>query len=305
MGIELIAFCVAFLLTASGGLLLFNRDAMHQKDPAVIAAVASLKARSLSNTIQMATVSLGQMVGKFEGVLPKSKAEASVARQRLIRAGFRGDSAVKIFYGAKFLAMVSLLVIVVLTGLAAFNYFFVVILALAIGFVGPDFWLSRRITQRQKRIRLGLPDVLDLLIVCMEAGLGLDQATSRTVEELYKSQPIISDELGMVVLEQRAGRPRSDAWKHFAERTDVPCVRNVVSMLVQSEELGTSVAKTLRVHSETLRTQRIQQVEEQAAKSTIKMLFPLVVLIFPSIFLVTLGPAVILMMESLNSGFKH
>jgi tight adherence protein C len=305
MGLALLTFCAAFLLVSCVGLLLFNRDSMQRKESAVLAAMASTKPKSISRTIQSAVVSLGNVVGQFEGVLPKSKAEASVAQQRLIRAGFRKDSAVKIFYGAKFLAMVSLVVLVLATRLATFNYFFVLILALAVGFVGPDFWLGRRIAGRQKRIRLGLPDVLDLLIVCMEAGLSLDQAMVRTVEELDKAQPAISDELGMVVLEQRAGRPRSDAWSNFADRTDVTSVRNVVSMLAQSEKLGTSVAKTLRVHSETLRTQRVQQVEEQAAKTTIKMLFPLVVLIFPSIFLVTLGPAVILMMESLSSGFKH
>jgi tight adherence protein C len=305
MGLAIFTFFIAFLLVASGGLLLFSRDAMQQKDPAVLAAIASAKTRSLSNTIRLATMSVGNVVGRFEGVLPKSKAEATVARQRLIRAGYRKDSAANIFYGAKFLAMVAFVVLVVVTGVVRWNYFFVIIMALVAGFLAPDFWLGRRISARQKSIRLGLPDVLDLLIVCMEAGLSLDQATLRTVEELHKSAPAMSDELGMVVLEQRAGRSRSDAWKNMAERTDVTCVRNVVSMLAQSEQLGTSVAKTLRVHSETLRTQRVQQVEEQAAKATIKMLFPLVILIFPSIFLVTLGPAVILMMESLNSGFQH
>jgi tight adherence protein C len=150
-----------------------------------------------------------------------------------------------------------------------------------------------------------LPDVLDLLIVCVEAGLSLDQATARTAVELNKTKSDVGDELSMVVLEQRAGCVRSDAWRHFADRTDVPNVRNVVSMLIQSEQFGTSVAKTLRVHSETMRTQRIQQVEEQAAKTTVKMLFPLVLLIFPSIFVVILGPAVILMVESFKASFGH
>ena len=108
-----------------------------------------------------------------------------------------------------------------------------------------------------------------------------------------------------MVLEQRAGRPRSDAWKHFAERTDVESVRNLVSVLVQSEQFGTSVAKTLRVHSDTLRTQRRQQVEEQAAKTTVKLVFPLVFFIFPSLFLVTLGPAVIIMSESFHKVFHQ
>ena len=126
----------------------------------------------------------------------------------------------------------------------------------------------------------------------------MDQATTRTAQELRLSQPEISDELDIVVLEQRAGRPRADAWKQFAERTGVDSVNRLVSVLVQSEQLGTSVAKTLRVHADTLRTQRRQEVEEKAAKTTIKLVFPLVFFIFPSLFLVTLGPAAILMAES-------
>jgi tight adherence protein C len=149
-----------------------------------------------------------------------------------------------------------------------------------------------------------LPDVLDLLVICMEAGQSLDQATARTAQELSRAQPEVSDELGIVVLEQRAGRPRVDAWRHFAERTAVDSVRNLVSVLVQAEQFGTSVAKTLRIHSDTLRTQRRQQVEEQAAKTTVKLVFPLVLFIFPSIFLVTLGPSVIIIQESFKT-FGH
>jgi tight adherence protein C len=145
--------------------------------------------------------------------------------------------------------------------------------------------------------------VLDLLIICIEAGLSLDQATARSAEELRKAQPELSDELTVVVLEQRAGRPRSDTWKHLADRTGVDAVRNLVSMLVQSEQFGTSIAKTLRVHSDTLRTQRVQHVEEMAAKSTIKLIFPLVLFIFPALFVVLMGPAVIIILQSFKTSF--
>jgi tight adherence protein C len=147
--------------------------------------------------------------------------------------------------------------------------------------------------------------VLDLLVICIEAGLSLDQSVARTAEELSLGQPVICDELAIVVLEQRAGLPRADAWRHFAERTNVDCVRNLVSVLVQSEKFGTSIAKTLRVHSDTLRTQRRQAVEEQAAKTTVKLVFPLVLFIFPSLFLVTLGPAAITVMESFSKYFNQ
>jgi tight adherence protein C len=178
---------------------------------------------------------------------------------------------------------------------------FLYISALGVGFLVPDFWLGNRIKKRQKQIRLGLPDVLDMMVICVEAGLGIDQATARSAEELRTAQPAVCDELGIVVLEQHAGRPRSEAWKNFADRTNVDSVRNLVTVLVQSEQFGTSVAKTLRVHSEVLRTKRRQAVEEAAAKTTVKLVFPLVLFIFPSIFLVSIGPAVLMIIDS----FKH
>jgi tight adherence protein C len=304
MGIAVFTFLVIFLLIASGGLLLFYREAMLQRISAVVTPRAK-QTKTLLNAIQQTRFSLGGMVEHLERVLPRSQAEASVVQQRLIRAGNRNDSAVKIFYGAKVLVPLALCVFVLITGIAHSSPFFVYVTALALGFLAPDFWLGRRISARQAQIRRGLPDALDLLVICIEAGLSLDQATARTAEELHLAQPAVSDELGVVVLEQRAGRPRTDAWKHFAERTSVESVRNLVSVLVQSEQFGTSVAKTLRVHSDTLRTQRRQKVEEQAAKTTIKLVFPLVLFIFPSLFLVTLGPAAIIMAESFQKYLTH
>jgi tight adherence protein C len=296
MGFAAFTFFVVFLLIASGGMLLFYREAMLQRITTVVPPPG--KRRTLLSIIQDTRFSFGGMVENLERVLPKSQAEVSVTQQRLIRAGYRRDSAINLFYGAKVLVPVALCVLALVSGIARSNAFFVYALALGLGFLAPDFWLGRRIAARQKQIRLGLPDALDLMVICIEAGLSMDQATARTAEELRLAQPAISDELGIVVLEQRAGRPRSDAWKQFAERTGVDSVRNLVSVLVQSEQLGTSVAKTLRVHSDTLRTQRRQRVEEQAAKTTIKLVFPLVFFIFPSLFLVTLGPALIIMSES-------
>jgi tight adherence protein C len=211
----------------------------------------------------------------------------------------------RIFYAAKVFVPATLFLLVLITGIGRYSPFFAYAMALGLGFLVPDFWLGRQISIRQARIRRGLPDVLDLLVICIEAGQSMDQATARTAEELHRAQPAISDELSVVVLEQRAGRPRADAWRHFAERTAVDSVRNLVSVLVQSEKFGTSVAKTLRVHSDTLRTQRRQKVEEQAAKTTVKLVFPLVLFIFPSLFLVTLGPAVIIMTESFHKYFNH
>jgi tight adherence protein C len=303
MGIALISFGAVFLLVASTGLLLFYREAMIQRIGEVVNPRA--KKAGLLSSIQQTGSSLGGFVEQLNRVLPKSDAEVSVIQKRLIRAGFRKDAAVQIFYGAKVLVPLALCIVAVATGLASYSPFFAYAIALGLGFLLPDFWLGRAIKKRQKKIRSALPDALDFLVICIEAGLSLDQATQRTAQELSLSYPAISDELDIVVLEQRAGRLRSDAWKQFAERTDVDTVRVLATVLVQAEQLGTSVTKTLRVHSETLRTKRRQQVEEQAAKTSVKLVFPLVLFIFPSLFVVVLGPPMIIMSENLNSLFAH
>jgi tight adherence protein C len=303
MGFAAFTFVVVFVLIGSGGLLLFYRQAMIQRVSAVVTPRA--KGGRLLSALQHTGFSLSDMMQQVQRIVPKTQSEVSVVQQRLIRAGYRTDSAMRIFYAAKVFVPATLFLLVLITGIGRYSPFFAYAMALGLGFLVPDFWLGRRISIRQARIRRGLPDVLDLLVICIEAGQSMDQATARTAEELHRAQPAISDELSVVVLEQRAGRPRADAWRHFAERTAVDSVRNLVSVLVQSEKFGTSVAKTLRVHSDTLRTQRRQKVEEQAAKTTVKLVFPLVLFIFPSLFLVTLGPAVIIMTESFHKYFNH
>ncbi|MGH9607344.1 MAG: type II secretion system F family protein [Terracidiphilus sp.] len=303
MTFAVLSFCCVFLLLASGGLLVFYREAMLKRISTVIAR--GPKERSLSATLGHTGSSLGTMVKQFERVVPKTQTEVSITQQRLIRAGLRKDSAVSFFYGAKVLVPLALCAVALFTGLGRWSPFTIYAVALGVGYLAPDFWLGRKIKSRQRAVRLGLADVLDMLVICVEAGLGLDQATARTAQELHDAQPAISDELGIVVLEQRAGRPRADCWRHLAERTDVDTVRNLASMLIQSEQFGTSIAKTLRTHSDTLRTQRIQQVEEMAAKTTIKLIFPLVIFIFPCLFLVTIGPAAILMSESFKKFLTH
>jgi len=303
MGFVIFTFCVVFLLIASGGLLLFYREVMLARISKVINPRPEKK--TLLGAIQKTGFSIGGMVEQFQHVLPKSQAEVSVIKQRLMRAGYRSESAVSMFYGAKVVVPLGLAAFALITRVAELSPFFVYASALGLGFLAPDFWLGRQIKARQKRMRQGLPDVLDLLVICIEAGQSLDQATARTTEELSKAHPDLCDELGVLLLEQRAGRPRSESWRNLADRTGEDSIRNLVSMVVQSEQFGTSVAKTLRVHGDSLRTQRVQAVEEQAAKTSIKLVFPLVLFIFPALFLVTIGPAVILMMESFKTLTNH
>jgi tight adherence protein C len=296
MAFAVIAFLSVFLLIASVGVLLFYRHAMIQRITQVIHNRQEKK-QGLAGKIESAQNQLGIVLEKIERVVPKSQSEMSVVQQRLIRAGMRRESALKMFYATKLLAPLTFAIIITVSGLAKQNAFVFYAAGLGLGYLAPDFWLGRKIKKRQGEIRRTLPDVLDLLVICLEAGLGMDQATARAAAELAKTHPIVSDELDVLVLEQRAGRPRADAWKHIAERTDVDVVRNLVSAIVQAEQFGTSIAKTLRTHSDTMRTQRIQHVEEMAAKTTVKLIFPLVFFIFPTLFLVTLGPAIIIMSD--------
>ncbi len=304
MGVAIAAFIAVFLLVLSVGLLIFYRETIQARISSAINPTVRQQ-KTLKTTLMDTRDVLEGVVERFEKVIPKSAEEVSVVQQRLIRAGFREDSALKIFYGAKVITPLVLMLIAAVTGFAKQNPFFIYVACAGFGFLAPDFWLGRQISNRQTKIRRGLPDVLDMLVICVEAGLSLDQATARTAQELHFAQPVMSDELGVVALEQRAGSVRAEAWKHLADRTGLDIIRNLVSMLVQSEQFGTSIAKTLRVHSDTLRTKRVQEIEEKAAKLSVKLLFPLVLFIFPSLFVVVLGPAVILMADSFKSLFGH
>ena len=299
----ILSFLGIFLLIAIVGLFVFQGETLKQRIAEVINRNKPVEKRP--SAMEKTGAAVGAVVEKLERVIPKSEKEVGVMRQRLIRAGFRSENAVSYFYGSKVLVALILCMIVAVTGIGKNNVVILYLVCLGIGYIGPDFWLGKMIGRRQSKIRRGLPDVLDLLVICVEAGLGLDQALARTVTELKETHPALADELGIVVLEQRAGRSRAEAWRGLAERTDVDVIRNVVTMLIQAEQFGTSIGKTLRTHSETLRTQRVQTVEEMAAKTTVKLIFPLALFIFPCLFVVMLGPAVIIMSESFQQYLTH
>lgn len=219
--------------------------------------------------------------------------------RRLLLAGYRKASYADIFLGAR-LAVPAVLGIAVAL-LISSNTIFFFLIALVLGFFLPDFWLNRAIKKRRERIRLSLPDGLDMLSICMEAGLGLDQAIVRIGQELRVSHRELSEEFLQVNFEQRAGLPRIAAWKSFADRADVESVRSFVAMLIQTDRFGTAISKSLATFSDALRTQRRQKAEEMAAKTTIKLVPPLVFFIFPSIGVVVVGPAVITVMKSIKN----
>lgn len=218
--------------------------------------------------------------------------------RRLMLAGYRKPAHADIFLGARFAVPAVLALLVALF----FEQNLVLWLALAIilGYFVPDFWLSHAIEKRRQEIKLSLPDGLDMLAVCMEAGLGLDQAIVRIGHEFRISHPALSEEFLQVNFEQRAGSPRLSAWKGFADRVDLESARSFVAMLIQTDRFGTPISKSLGTFSDALRTQRRQLAEEMAAKTTIKLVPPLVFFIFPSMGIVTVGPAVVTLMKNMG-----
>lgn len=301
MALAIIAFLATFLLLASLGILLFSRNAMLARLGSVVANRSDGQGPFSRLMKVRPTDSVQAILTPFENLLPRSREEVSVLQKRLIRAGYRKPSYVNMFYASKVLVPLALAAGLTVTGAYRFGGpSFTYAVALGLGFLLPDFWLRNRTAKRQLNIRLGLPQALDLMVICTEAGLGLDQCMMKVARELTRSQPEIADELSLVHLEQKAGHPRVNALKNLAERTDVDSVRALINTLVQSDTFGTSIAKTLRVYSDTLRTQRHQQAEEQAAKTTVKLVFPLVFFIFPTLFIIVLAPAGITIMETLG-----
>ena len=222
--------------------------------------------------------------------------------RRLLLAGYRKPHHADIFIGAR-LAVPAILGLAV-TLIFSQNTVFIFLLALVLGFFVPDFWLGHAINRRRELLRLSLPDGLDLLSICLEAGLGLDQGIVRVGEELRISHPALSEEMLLVNFEQRAGVQRNAAWQSFAQRADFESARSFVAMLVQTDRFGTPVAKSLGTFSDALRTQRRQKAEEMAAKTTIKLVPPLVFCIFPAMGIVVVGPALIAVADFLAHFLK-
>jgi tight adherence protein C len=235
--------------------------------------------------------------------LPLSPADVSRTRAWLIQAGLRDAKHVNYYLGSRvLLAIVGFLGVVIFTG---FNNVPLLVGIAGLGFILPRFILKRMIRDRQMRIRLGLPDALDLTVICVEAGLALDQAMMRVGQDLHHAHPDLSDEFHFVNLEMRAGKPRAEALRNLVERTGVDDIKSLVGTLIQTDRFGTSITQALRVYSDSLRTERRQRAEEQAAKTTIKMVPPLVIFVLPSIIFVTIGPAVISLIRQLGPTSGH
>ena len=222
-------------------------------------------------------------------------------RARLMQAGYRHPSALYFYMGTRILLAGALFSFVLVTwplaGVSGSRVFLGPLMGAAAGWLLPQIVLSRYVRRRQKALQKALPDALDLMVICVEAGLGLNQALARVSEEMEHLSGPMSEELQIVNLEIRAGTPREEALKNMGDRTNVSDLRALVAMLIQTDRFGTSIAQALRVQADNLRTARRQRAEEAAAKTTIKMIFPLVLFIFPAMFVVILGPAVFHIIE--------
>lgn len=237
-------------------------------------------------------------IGRANQSQEKGK-DLSKLRQSLITAGYRGDGAPYVFTGVKLLmaalAPIGLLLFPLesLEKAPLAKQAMAYLVAAAVGLYGPELWLSRVVENRKLRMLHGFPDTLDLLIVCVESGLGLDAAFARISKELALAHPDLCGEFHVLALELRAGLPRSQALVNLGKRTDLDEVKGFATLLIQTDRFGTSVGRALRVHSDAMRVERTQKAEELAGKLPVKLLFPLMLFIFPTIFIVILGPAVI------------
>ncbi len=242
---------------------------------------------------------LEQALDPLSKAIPLSPSDVTRTRAWLIQAGLRESRHTSYYFGSRLLlAALGLAGVVVFSG---FNSPPLLVCVPALGFFVPRFILKRMIKDRQQRIRIALPDALDLTVICVEAGLALDQALMRVGKDLHHAHPDLSDEFHLVNLEMRAGKPRAEALRNLVDRTGVDDIRSLVGTLIQTDRFGTSVAQALRVHSDSLRTARRQRAEEQAAKTTIKMVPPLVLFILVPFLFVTIGPALIQAYHSLTS----
>jgi tight adherence protein C len=243
------------------------------------------------------------LIKRMGNFVPQSPKDVTIMRRRLIRAGIRNESALKILYGAKAVLGLSLpLMAASLIGGSAMetgNKVAAVLAAMGIGFFGPNEYVRRMAAKRQHQIARGLPNSLDLLVVCVESGLGLDQAILQVSKELEHAHPEISEEFGFVNLELKAGKRRVEALRNLAERTGVDDLKKLVAVLIQADRFGTGVAQSLRGHADFMRIQTRQVAEEKAAKLGVKLIFPIFFCILPSLFVITVGPIVMKIIREL------
>ena len=288
-------FVSVALITGLGASTLLARTSVERRRLREVAAVAGGPGL-LIDQIRL-TEDVNPHLQSVASKLPKSPKDMNRLRRRLASAGIYSFGAA-VCYSVLELALPVLFAGAVLSQMRDSSGWTLAAIMGAVGYLIPSLVLGRLINKRKQRIENGLPDALDLIIVCVEAGCSLDQGILKTTEELEVSHPDLASEMRTITSEVRAGKPRIEAFKNFAARTRVDDVRALVAMLVQTDRFGTSIAQALRTHAATSRQKRRQRAEERAAKVGVKLVFSLVFFLFPAFYVVTLGPAVILFLRS-------
>lgn len=242
-----------------------------------------------------------EILTKIGNVVPANPTDVGILQKRLLAAGIRSQHALKVLYGIKGILAVFFTIssagLVFGFQLQSEMSVFQIGAAAFLGWAGPNMVLNRMATRRQRAIKKALPNMLDMLVICVESGLGLDQALMQVSKELHTAHPEISDELAIMNLEMRAGKRRAESLHNFGERTDVDEVKKLVSVLIQADRFGTSISQTLRNFSDFMRVQIRQEIEEKAAKIGVKLVFPIFFFILPSLFVVTVGPIMVTVMR--------
>jgi tight adherence protein C len=300
--VALIALSVGLIVLGVGQMVVSGESRTLQKRLATVSA-SQMQTREIRERRER-QARRDQLQGFLETVgstVGKEQIKRSSLRHLLIQAGHRSTAAPAVFVGLRAVAALGValaaFLLVNLIGAQFTTRVLVTAGALLLGWLLPYMLLRRRARSRQDQIKRALPDALDLMVVCVEAGLGLNQAIVRVGDEMARVSRALADEFTLVSLEMRAGTPREDALRHLGDRTGVSDVRALVSMLIQTDRFGTSIADSLRIHAEELRSKRQQAAEEEAAKITVKIIIPLVLFVFPAMFVVILGPAVFHFLE--------
>lgn len=265
------------------------------------AAAAASAAPQLAESSQGPTFA-EKFAKPLHRLAPPSAAEARKLQKKLMQAGYRNPSAPMVFRALHVAAMIgfplTVALVCALTGRPLKSAFYAITGSFVFGFMLPRYFLTRMVKNRQLRVRWGLADALDLMVVSIEAGLGLNAAIVRVGDELKDVHPDISEEFQLTNLEIRVGRERDEALRNLAERTGVDDLRSLVAMLIQADRFGTSIAKAVRVYADSLRTKRRQRAEQAAQKAAVKLLFPLAFFLFPTLFIIILGPAAINLIDT-------
>src|ERR1700728_510792 len=238
-----------------------------------------------------------------------SPEDAALSRRELIAAGYRNDSALPIFYGLKIIFCATLVVLALMfrSDITSNTMLGIVLMATAgfLGYFGPNFYLDHLVDQRRENLRMSLPDALDLMVISVEAGLGLDQAIQYVARELGITHPVLAEELGLLNLEIRACKRRADSLRNLADRTGESELRKLVAILIQTDKFGTSMADSLRTHSDFMRVRRRQEAEERAGKVGVKLVFPIIFFILAAMLLVTAGPGMLQVFKYLVPMMKN